>query len=194
MTLLILYGLIAAGLLLAVFLSLRGRPVRPEGGADALLGARYALRTLQLNLLPPELVGRFFARDDLEYVVSAAIQEVQRQFLNDRKRIVLAWVNQVRLQVVRLQEFHFGHSRHFVRLSLTTELALAWECAALRLVCRALYLLVYFRGPYGAPGVVSKMVLTAGRICSISEQSLAFLVPAERPAVMSGSARGGAPV
>jgi hypothetical protein len=152
------------------------------------------LRTLQLNLLPPELVRRFFARDDLEYVTSAATQEVQRQFLEDRKRLALAWVNQVRLQIVNLQEFHFGQSRHFVRLNLTTELALALECAALRMGCRALYLLVYLRGPYGAPAVVRKMVATAGRVCSISEQSLAFLAPAANRGVMRNSARGDAAV
>jgi len=192
MTALILYSFIAAGLLIAIFLALRARPVRPEGSADALLGARYALRTLQLNLLPPELVGRFFAREDLEYVASATTQEVQQQFLQDRKRLVLAWIEQVRLQVISLQEFYFGQSRHFVQLSLRTELALAWECAALRMVCRALYLLVFLRGPYGAPDVVGKIVSTAGRVCSISEQSLAFLAPAQDRGVVRNSARGDA--
>jgi hypothetical protein len=194
MTTLIVYCAIAAGLLVLMLLALLRHPSRPEGSAQALLGARHALRTLQFDLLPPELVERFFACDDLEYVVQAAPEETQQLFLEERKRIMLAWVSQIRQHVVSLQEFHFGHSRHFAQVSLASEIALAWEFAVLRMGCRTLYLLVYFRGPYGAPQIAGKMVATAGRLCATSEESLAFLSPAESHALADNSARGSAPV
>jgi hypothetical protein len=194
MTPLIIYCAIGVGLLVLLLLAVLRRPSPAEGSAEALLGARHALRTLQLGLLPPELVERFFARNDLEFVVAAAPKEIQQRFLEERKRIVLAWVSQVRQRIVSLQDFHFGHSRHFVHLSLSTEIALAWEFAALRMACRAFYLLVYLRGPYGAPQIAGKMAATAARLCAISEKSLAFLAPAESRAIVDDSAHGSAPV
>lgn len=194
MTSLIVYCAIGAGLLVLLLLAVLRRPSRPEGSAEALLEARHALRTLQLGLLPPELVGRFFARNDLEYVVANAPKTTEQLFLEERKHIVLAWISQVRLQIVSLQNFHFGHSRHFVQVSLTSEIALAWEFATLRMFCRALYLLVYFRGPYGAQQIAGKMVAIAARVCALSEKSLAFLSSAESHALVDNSARGSAPV
>jgi hypothetical protein len=194
MTALIIYCAIGATLLVLLLLALLRRPSQPEGSAEALLGARHALLTLQLGLLPRELVDRFFARDDLEYVVAAAPAEIQQLFLGERKRLVLAWTSQVRQQIISLQEFHFGHSRHFVRLSLSSEISLAWEFSVLRMECRALYLLVCLRGPYGAPHVARPMVAGASRLCAISAKSLAFLNPAEGHAIVDDSARGSAAV
>jgi len=194
MTSLILYCAIGAGLLVLLLLAVLRRPSRPEGSAEAVLEARHALRTLQVGLLPQELVGRFFARDDLEYVVANAPKATERLFLEERKHIVLAWIDQVRQQIASLQDFHFGHSRHFVHVSLSSEIALAWEFATLRMVCRALYLLVYFRGPYGAQQIAGMMVAIAARVCVLSEKSLAFLNPAESHALADNSARGSAPV
>lgn len=190
---LIFFLLIAAGLLVLLFVLGRRSP-SAEGSAQALLEARHALQALQLGLLPPEFVDHIFARRDLEYVTANASKEIQQRFLEERKRIVLAWVSQVRQQIVSLQDFHFGHSRHFVQLSLSSEIALAWEFAALRMVCRAFYLLVYFRGPYGAPQIAGKMAATAARLCAISGKSLAFLNPAESHAIVDDSAHGSAPV
>jgi hypothetical protein len=194
MTTLIIYCAIGAGLLVLLLLAMVRRPSRPEGSAQALLGARQALRTLQVSLLPPELVERLLAHDDLDYVLSAAPEAIQKQFLEERKRILLAWINQVRLQIVSLQDFHFGHSRHFVHVSLSMEISLAWEFAVLRMECRALYLLVLLRGPNGAPLIAEKMATAASRLCAISEKSLAFLTPAEGRAIANGSARGSASV
>jgi hypothetical protein len=194
MTPLIFYLAIGALLLVLLLRALPRRPSRAEGSAEALLEARHALRTLRLGLLPPELVDRFFVRDDLQYVVANATKKTEHLFIEERKRIVLAWITQVRQQIINLQHFHFGQSRHFVHVSLASEIALTWEFASLRIVCRALYLLVYFRGPYGAPHIAGKMAATAARLCAISEKSLAFLSPGESRAIVEDSARGSAPV
>jgi hypothetical protein len=192
MTALVIYIAVAAGLLLLLLLAALPRAPRAEGSAHALLQARHALRTLQVGLLPEDLVERFFARSDFEYVRAAAPPAVAKLFLEERKRILLAWLNQVRLQTISLQHFHFGHSRHFVQLSLKKEIALALEFAALRARCRMLYLLVSFRGPYGAAYGFEKTAASAARVCAVSERALAFLAPAESHALAGDSSRGGA--
>jgi len=45
----------------------------------------------------------------------------------------------------------------------------------LLLACRALRILLYLRGPYGARTMVRVLTSAAGRVCAASEKSLAFL-------------------
>lgn len=190
---LIFFLVISAGLLVLLVV-LGRRNTSAEGSAQALLDARYALQTLRFELLPSEFVGHIFDRRDLEYVTANASPQIQQLLLEDRKRIALAWASQVRQQIVSLQDFHFGHSRHFVQLSLANEISLAWEFSTLRVACRAFYLLVQLRGPYGAPNIAGRMVSTADRLCTLSEKSLAFLTPGGSNAIADHSARGRAPV
>ena len=124
---------LVVGLALAVSLYFFARRVKPsaEGSAQQLREARQTLDSLQFALLPNDLVERIFAREDLEYVLSAAPPDVQSLFLKDRKNIALA--------------------------------------------CRLLQIALYLRGPYAAPGMVRTAAAAAGRVCLISENSLAFL-------------------
>ncbi len=62
------------GLVLAVSLYFFARRAKPsaEGSAQQFREARQTLDSLQFGLLPNDLVERIFAREDLEYVLSAA--------------------------------------------------------------------------------------------------------------------------
>ena len=159
------------------------RSPRAEDGSAALVEARQALVALQTGLLPTELIGRIFAREDLEYVRSQAPPPVCAMFLSERKRIALAWAVQVRKQVLNLMRFHLGSARFYARLSFRTELALAVQFGALLFACRALQMALYIGGPYAAPRIAGATAATAVQVCRISERSLAFL----------NSARLGAP-
>lgn len=165
------------GLALAVSLYFFARRSKPsaEGSAQQLREARQTLDSLQFGLLPNDLVERIFAREDLEYVLSAARPEVQSLFLADRKNIALAWVGRVHSAVLNLMRFHRGHARLHARLSFSTEIRLALNFAGLLTACRLLQITFYLRGPYAAPGMVRTAAAAAGRVCSISEDSLAFL-------------------
>lgn len=174
---LILFLLVGVLLLVSLFFLTR-RGARGEGGAQALVEARQALNNLQLGLLPPELVGRMFAKDDLEYVISATPERVREMFVRERKRVALSWVDQVRRQIVNLRRFHLGAARFYSRLSIRSEMALALDFAALLLACRALQALLYLRGPYAAPRMIGMTMAVAARVCQVSEKSLAFLNPA----------------
>ena len=185
---LILFLLIGALLFLSLIF-LVWRSPRAEKGSAALVEARQALVALQADLLPTELIGRIFAREDLEYVRSQAPARVCAMFLRERRVIALAWAAQIRKQVLNLMRFHLGSARFYAGLSFRIELALALQFAGLLLACRALQMVLYVGGPYAAPRIVGATVATAAQVCSISERSLAFLNSA-RLGALSGRPRG----
>lgn len=176
MTPLILF--MAPGVVLLVLLVAaltRRAPACVEGSSQAVLDARQALNALQNELLPADLIERIFAKQDLDYVKRSTPPSMHEMFLEERRKVGLVWVRQVRKGVVSLRAFHRGQARHYARLSVKTELDLAASFAALLLACRALELALYFRGPYAAPQIVGRTVGVAARLCQVSEKSLAFL-------------------
>jgi hypothetical protein len=176
---LILFLLLGALLLASlVFMALQRRP-RAEGGAQTIVQARQALGELQSALLPPELVERVFAKEDFEFVVSETREPIHKLFLDERKRIALLWVSQVRAAIRYLRRFYLGAARSYARLNIRTEIELAIDFGVLIVACHALQLLFYWRGPYAAPRIVGAVATAATRICEISETSLAFLNPPE---------------
>ncbi len=185
--------LVIGALLLVSLYSFAWRSQRAEGGSGAMLEARQAVNALQAGLLPPELVGRIFNRQDLEYVESQTSAEIRELFLEERKKIALFWVGRVRKQVLSLQRFHLGSARFYARLSLRTELSLAVDFTTLLFACRALQVFLYFRGPYAAPGIVGSTAATASRVCTISAKSLSFLTPAYAGTVIDSAARPARP-
>jgi hypothetical protein len=98
-------------------------------------------------------------------------------------------VSRVRKQVLSLRSFHLGSARFYARLSPRTELSLAVDFAALLFKCRLLQIFLYLRGPYAVPRMVGSTAATAVRVCKISEESLAFLIPVYADRV-GGSAAG----
>ena len=194
---LVLVLLLAVLFVAVLFVFARKQGTRAEGVADALVSARQALNSLQGSLLPPELVHRIFAREDLDYVSSVGSKEIREAFVRERRSVALRWVGQVRRQVLNLRHFHSGHSRFYAQLDLHTEIGLALSFASLLLACRMLETVFYVRGPFAAPKMVGRMIGTAGVICAVSERSLAFLSRTGQtasPDLLSGSQSGGVTV
>ena len=184
----IIFVIVGAGLLIILYLfALRTDP-KAEGGAQALLEARDAVASLRTGLLPAELVARVFAQDDLDFVSESGYR-VQEMFRKERKRIALSWVAQLRRQVLNLKEFHSGQSRLYARLDIRSEIFLALNFASLLTLCRVLQVLFYLRGPHAARNLVGSAILAAGKVCTVSERSLAFLTPAERGGFRSSAGR-----
>jgi hypothetical protein len=173
---LIVFLFVGALLFSSIFFVSRRNP-QTEGTSKVLVEARQALSSLQVGLLPPELVGRIFAREDFEYVLSHTPKHVQEMFCRERKKIALAWVDQVRSQIGTLKRFHLGAARYYAKLNFRAEMALAFDFAALLLACRALQVFLYVRGPYAAPRMVRTTVAAAAKLCGVSERALAFLTP-----------------
>jgi hypothetical protein len=191
---LILSLLVAVVLLLTLYFFARRSKPSAEGSAQQLREARQTLDSLQVGLLPNDLVRRIFAKEDLEYVLSAAPADVRSLFLSDRKHIALAWVRRVRSAVLDLMRFHRGYARLYARLSLSTEMLLALNFVSLLTVCRLLQIAVHLRGPYAAPGMVRTVATAAGRVCSISESSLVFLKVNQIDPLKNDPSRHGASV
>jgi len=183
---LILLSLVAAMLFFSLYLLAR-RSSHAEGGAQDLLEARQALNALQNGLLPDEILGRIFAKEDLDYITSEAPPCIHKLFLEERKRIALSWVAQVRRQLLSLRQLHSGSARFYAQLNSRTEIRVAVEFATLQSTCRALQFMVYLRGPYAAPRMVEATAAAAARVCGISEKSLAFLKPTQLTVIADSS-------
>jgi hypothetical protein len=177
-------------LLLGTLLVLARRGPRAEGSAQALVDARHALNALQLDLLPTELVGRIFAKQDCEYVALRTPPPVQRMFQRERKRIALSWVHQVQGQIRSLRRFHLGAARFYAQLNVRAEMRLALDFAVLLMACRTLQVMLYLRGPYAVPRMVGATAAAAARVCNVSEKSLSFLKPAHAGTFLDRSAGG----
>jgi hypothetical protein len=191
---LLLYLLVGVGLLVFLWLLARRKGAPVEGCGRQFVEARQALRTLQEGLLPDNLIQRIFDRDDLRYVMASRPTDIGELFLQERKRISLMWVRRVRCEVRNLMQFHLDYSRLHAKLSLLTEIRLGLDFAVLLLACRALRILLYLRGPYGARAVVGVMTAAAGRVCAASEKSLAFLNPPALESFRRDSAGDGAAI
>ncbi|HXN25586.1 MAG TPA: hypothetical protein VN902_00595 [Candidatus Acidoferrales bacterium] len=191
---LLLYLLVGVGLLVFLWLLARRKGAPVEGCGRQFVEARQALRTLQEGLLPDNLIQRIFDRDDFRYVMASSPADIAELFLQERRRISLMWVRRVRCEVRNLMQFHLDYSRLHAKLSLLTEIRLGLDFAVLLLACRALRILLYLRGPYGARAVVGVMTAAAGRVCAASEKSLAFLNPPALGSFRRDSAGDGAAI
>lgn len=181
---------LTVGGVLFVFLLLLARRGKAEGGAEALVNARQALLTLQTELLPAGLVGRIFAKDDLEFVDSEGSQEVRDLFLRERQKVALLWVERVKDEIRLLRYLHLGSARFYARLDLKTEVVLAADFGLLLISCKALELAFVMRGPFAAPRMVGTVANAAARVCDISQQSLAFLTTSDLNALGGTSGPG----
>lgn len=173
---LILFLVIGIGLFCSLYFLARRRH-HSERDTEALLEARTALTTLRVGLLPPEIVRRIRAQEDMDFMVSQAPEQLRGLFFDERKRLALLWVAEVRRQVISLSHFHRHSARLYGELKPGTEIRLAAEFAGLLLACRIVQCVLYVTGPYAVPNVMERTANAADRICALSEKSLGFLRP-----------------
>ena len=193
MTHLIFFLLLSAGLLVLLFLiARRARPI--EGSAQSLREAKQALSALQEWALPSGVLERVFAKQDMAYVLSSTPPDVQRLFMQERRKVAFMWVCQVHKSVGLLKNFHLSQARFYERLSLGTEIELGFNFAALLFACRVLQVALYTGGSSAAPWMMGKTAEAVTRLCQVSEKSLEFLSPAPEKAIVDGPASGNFPV
>jgi hypothetical protein len=156
---------------------MRRQPAHAAGSAGDLVTAKRTLESLQLGLLPPELVERVFGQRDLAYVETMGSRDIRDLFLSERKRLAVTWIRRVRRQIRELKDFHVSRSRMFTHMSWRKEFSLAIDFAGLEVRCGVLHFLLQWRGAYAAPDFARRTAAAAERTCSILDQSLAFLTP-----------------
>ena len=177
MTQFAIFVAVAVGLLVLLVVAMRRQPARAAGSAGELVAAKRTLESLQLGLLPPELVERMFGQRDLAYIETMGSKDIRDLFLSERKRLAVTWIGRVRRQIRELKDFHVSHSRMFSQMNWWKELSLAIQFAGLEIRCEVLQFLLRWRGAYAAPEFARRTAAAAGRTCSILDQSLAFLTP-----------------
>jgi hypothetical protein len=177
MTQLVIFLMLVVGLLVVLVVAMRRQPGRAAGSAGELVTAKKTLVSLQVGLLPTELVEQVFGQRDLAYVQEMGAKDIRDLFLSERKHLALVWIRGVRRQVRALKDFHISRSRMFTQMSWWKEFSLAVDFASLEIRCEVLQFLLQWRGAYAAPDFARRTATAAGRVCSILEQSLAFLRP-----------------
>src|SRR5579864_2602548 len=130
MTQLVTFLAIAVGLLVLLLVAMRRQPAHAAGSAGELVSAKKTLESLQLGLLPSELVEQLFGQRDLAYVEAMGSAEIRNLFLSERKHLALTWIRQVRRQVRALKDFHVSRSRMFTQMSRGKEFSLALDFAS----------------------------------------------------------------
>jgi hypothetical protein len=191
MTQLVIFLAIAVVLLVLILVAMRRQPAHAAGSAGELVSAKKTLESLQLGLLPSELVEQLFGQRDLAYVEAIGSTEIRNLFLSERKHLALTWIRQVRRQVRALKDFHVSRSRMFTQMSRGKEFSLALDFASLEIRCDVLLFLLQWGGPYAAPDFARRTAATAGRVCSTLDQSLAFLTPSISASLASESEADG---
>jgi len=174
---LVIFLAVGTGLLVLLLVAIRRQPSHAAGSAGELVTAKRTLESLQLGLLPADLVEQVFGRQDFAYISSIGSNELTDLFMSERKRLALMWIGQIRKQVRALKDFHVSRSRMFTHMSRWREFSIALDFAGLEIRCRVLQLLMRWRGPYAAPNFARRTATTAGRLCSVLDQCLAFLTP-----------------
>jgi hypothetical protein len=187
---LILFLLLGAGLLVLLFLiARRARPV--AGSAQSVREAKQALSALQEWALPSSVLERVFAKQDMAYIMSSTPPDVQRLFVQERRKVAFLWVCQVHKSVGLLKNFHLSQARFHERLRLVTEIELGFSFAALLFACRVLQVALYAGGgSSAAPWMIGKTAEAVTRLCQVSEKSLEFLSPGREKAIVDGPASG----
>jgi len=147
----------------------------PEGSAESLVSAHHAISSLQISLLSDRVTDRIFSDSDFDYVSSMGTPDILQLLLEERRRLALLWVGQVRAQIGTLMRFHRSQSALYANLSLSAELRLVYGFWSLLAFCRALEFLIFLRGPYRARAAVRRAVSAAGHLCDVTGGPVAFL-------------------
>ena len=173
MTQLVLIVIIAAFLLLIVG-RLLGDALRKRGSTRddfAAMEMGEALRPVQVP--PVMLMDRIFAQDDLTFVSSEGLKPIRRQFLQDRRRLALSWLELTRLEAVRILRLHLRAVRTHMSLQPLVELQLLSHTLLFFLVYTVLWAIFATNGAFWARGFVRNVVTLTGRLSSLGARILA---------------------
>lgn len=176
MTILLFFILVGFTLLIFLyFLLTRSSASTAEGSAQSLQAAHHTIARLQQSLLSTRIVEAIFSESDLTFVQQSGSSDISHLFFSERRRIALLWVSEIRAQIICLSRFHRAQSGFYSDFSFSSEFSMVSGFWSLLLACRALQILIYFRGPFAARAIAIRTIETAGRLCQLAGQPIAFL-------------------
>jgi hypothetical protein len=144
-------------------------------------GARTALDSL---FTETAAIKRIFAADDMEFVSQAGAGDVQRFFLNERKRLAIQWVRMTQKQVGHLMDLHLKLASYTYEPSPRSEMKLTINYLGFILASNGLLILLLLFGPFEVVRIAAYTVHVAEYFCSVFSLRLEKI-----DAVKLGSAR-----
>jgi len=112
--------------------------------------AEAVIRLLGVNLPRQDLVARIFSEEDYQFVAEFGPPGFLQEFLEDRKRIALLWLQEVRMNVRMLMDFYRKAARTNPDLVPSTEARILVQYLGFRLACWFLTMMIRLQGPFSA--------------------------------------------
>lgn len=112
--------------------------------------AEAVIRLLGVNLPRQDLVARIFSEEDYQFVAEFGPPGPLQEFLEDRKRIALLWLQEVRANVQLLMGFYRKAARTNPDLVPSTEARILLQYLGFRLACWFLAVMIRLQGPFSA--------------------------------------------
>lgn len=152
-------GLIPILLLGALILILGGRLLvqwAKKGSASVITIDDYsaARATLDSVFVETAVIKRIFASEDMEFISDSGTPDVQRFFLEERKRLAIQWLRMTQSQVNRLMDLHLKLAAYTSEPSPRFEFRLIINFLWFILASNGLLALFWLRGPFEAVRVV----------------------------------------
>ncbi|MFQ5778143.1 MAG: hypothetical protein ACE5IP_09055 [Terriglobia bacterium] len=164
---------LALGLALLVLLLLwASRRARAVASREEVAGVQEALAALQLAGPPRTLEERIFACQDWDFVTNHTPRTIQRDFLNERRKLALSWLRETRKKVAEILALHRIAVRRRSSLRPAAELGLVLHYLFFIVVYATLFGLIWLRGPFA----VRRMVSYAGDLAEQLSLSAALLL------------------
>lgn len=101
----------------------------------------------KFEVCPQELIDRIFSREDWRLISQTRSHNLERLFLQERKRVALLWVRQTSLGIRQVMRDHTEAAKQAADIRFRTELSLLFMYIALLLLCETLSLLITTVGP-----------------------------------------------
>ena len=151
--------------------------------------AEAAIKLLGVNLPRQDLVARIFSEEDYQFVSEFGPPEFLQEFLENRKRIALLWLQQVRVSVRMLMDFYRKVARTNPALVPSTEARILLHYLGFKLACWFLTVMIRFQGPFSAKRT-SRMIRESVETVSLEVGSLLLSLDEEQFARIHSSEIG----
>ena len=132
-------GLLLLGLV--VFLSRRSEALAQDHFGKDLPASLHA------EIFPQRLAARLFGTEDWKFVAKQESAPLMRLFLQQRTALALALLGGVRANATRLIRVHSAAARTNLDLDPLPELKVVADYLFVQLLCQALAVLIWMRGP-----------------------------------------------
>jgi hypothetical protein len=165
--------ILAAGLLFVVGLQLRDAFGKRRPNRDDYTAMQVGGLQAPANVAPAMLMDRIFAEDDLTFVTAQSVGPIRRQFLQDRRRIAMSWLNLTRREAIRILRQHLATVRTNLSLRPLVELQLLAHPLLFFAVYALLWTIVGTYGAFWARGFVRNTINLAGRLSTLGSRILA---------------------